>query len=237
MNFKTLKFYLQYFLLGSSKLSYKITRLLAKNKDLFIDKSTDIVIEGYPRCGNTFAVAAFKYAQQKAGKKVKIARHRHELAQVFLAIEYKIPILILIREPLEAISSLVVREKIAPRVAIKYYIYYYQHIMDVKDKVVIGDFKKVITNYGEIIKEINKKYDKHFEIFEHTPQALKDVKRIIEKMELEDSKNKEIRITHIAYPTIEREKLKKQVKEMIKNNRKLSLLLQEAQYIYKSFLK
>ena len=238
MNFKELRLKIQYFVLGRFLSLYKlITIPLATHKYLFVNYFTDIMIEGYPRSGNTFAVAAFIYAQNKAGKNIKIARHRHEIAQVLLAIEYRIPTLLLIREPLEAVSSFIIREQVSPEFALKYYIYYYQHLMAVRKDIVIGEFIKVITNFGEIIKMINEKYGKKFAVFEYTPESLEEVKKIIEKMEFEDSGGKEIRITHVAFPTEERKKMKQKVKNYIKTNKKLIKLLNQAQEVYKEFLK
>ena len=235
---KQIKNKIQYFYLGSNVYLYeKITIRYAKHKNLFVGKEKDIAIEGYPRSGNTFAVAAFIYAQNKAEKNIKIARHRHEIAQVLLAVKYGIPTLVLIREPLEAISSFIIREQVSPEFALKYYIYYYQHLMPVRKNIVIGEFKKVITIFGEIIKMVNEKYGKKFAIFEHTPEAMEEVRKIIEKMELEDYGGKEIRITHVAFPTEERKKMKQKVKNYIRNNRRLIKLLNQAQKVYKEFLK
>src|SRR5262245_65181203 len=44
-----------------------------------VGPETELVIEGFPRCGNSFAVAAFSLAQPRP---VRIAHHLHAPAQV-----------------------------------------------------------------------------------------------------------------------------------------------------------
>lgn len=55
-------------------LYFPIQRLRPQRRDLVVARDTEIVIEGYPRSANTFAVAAFLLAQ---GRPVKIAHHLH----------------------------------------------------------------------------------------------------------------------------------------------------------------
>ncbi|MGD1922294.1 MAG: hypothetical protein ACFCAD_27420 [Pleurocapsa sp.] len=53
-----------------------------------IEKDTDIVIEGYPRSGNTFASSAVRIAQTKP---VKIAYRLHAPTQLICAAKMVIP--------------------------------------------------------------------------------------------------------------------------------------------------
>lgn len=81
-------------------LFFRILSFKQKYKSLLVNEDTDIVIEGYPRSANTFAVAAFEIAQ---GKPSKIARHTHAIAQLKRAAALKLPTLVIIREPEQAI--------------------------------------------------------------------------------------------------------------------------------------
>ena len=68
-----------------------------------IFSETDVVIEGFPRSANSFALAAFRSVNQGG---LRIATHVHSPAQVLYAVENDIPAMVLIREPDEAILSL-----------------------------------------------------------------------------------------------------------------------------------
>src|SRR5687768_15078094 len=77
-----------------------------------VEAGTELVIEAFPRSGNTFAVVAFQLAQARP---VKIAHHLHAAAQVTRGVRLRKPTLVLIRDPLKAVSSHLVREpSVAP---------------------------------------------------------------------------------------------------------------------------
>ncbi|MEW6059376.1 MAG: hypothetical protein AB1551_04425, partial [Actinomycetota bacterium] len=65
--------------------------------------STDLVIEGYPRSANTLAVSAISAAQPGP---IRIAHHLHAPGHVIAAIRRGVPVLVLVREPEEAVIGL-----------------------------------------------------------------------------------------------------------------------------------
>jgi len=84
-----------------------LRRLRPRTRRLAVERDTELVIEGFLRSANTFAVAAFGFAQQRD---VEIAHHMHAPAQVIPAVRMGIPTLVLIRHPKDAVLSLVIRE-------------------------------------------------------------------------------------------------------------------------------
>src|SRR5919112_6338070 len=83
-------------------LFYNFYRLKPTYRDLLVDRKTQIVIEGFPRSGNTFAVVAFQQAQRES---VRVAHHLHMPAQVIRAAKWGIPTLLLARKPTDAALS------------------------------------------------------------------------------------------------------------------------------------
>ena len=71
-----------------------------------VHDGTRIVIEGYPRCGNTFATVAFQLAQ---GVPVEAAHHLHAEAQIVAAAESGIPAVLLIRDDLRGVHIILLR--------------------------------------------------------------------------------------------------------------------------------
>lgn len=129
-------------------------------QDLMVHKNTDIVIEGFPRCANTFSVIAFQQAQNK---KTSIAHHLHAQAQVELAVKYQVPILILIREPLGAIASLLVRHpEISIKQAIHEYVGFYTYVCRANSNMIVADFKVITKNYALVIEALNTKFNTEF---------------------------------------------------------------------------
>ena len=63
---------------------------------------TDLVIEGFPRSANTWTEALVRVA----GPSLHLAHHSHAAAHVKAAVQAKVPVLVLYRDPDEAIRSL-----------------------------------------------------------------------------------------------------------------------------------
>ncbi len=180
-----------------------IYNLLApdRNRDLLVSKETEIVIEGFPRSGNTFAVVAFLHAQSK---EVKIAHHLHVEAQILEGIKRRLPVLVLIREPIAAIRSLSVRyPNISVDSALEQYVRFYTIVAGVSNKVVIADFNEITTNFGQVIMRVNKKFGRDFSVFEHTPKNVGKVFQEIEQINQLVDDGKE---THVARPSTLRQK-------------------------------
>jgi hypothetical protein len=66
-----------------------------------VGAGTDVVIEGRPGCGNSFA----REAMLLANPGIRVASHVHSPAQVLEAIRLHKPVLVIVRDPLDAIVS------------------------------------------------------------------------------------------------------------------------------------
>jgi len=179
-----------------------------KFKDIVVSNDTEIVIEGYPRSANTFAVAAFIYAQKK---EVKVARHTHAPAQIMLGVKANTPVILLIRKPVDAVVSLVIRDcTISLVAALKMYIWYHKSILDIKDKCVVADFYDVTENFSNIIDMVNTKYNKNFLNFTHDKCSENNIFKLVEEMERMDSGG-ELRESHVARPSESRNSIKQEI--------------------------
>ena len=148
-------------------------------------RTTEIVIEGYPRSGNTFAVVAFRLAQ---GREIQIAHHLHAAAQIKRAARLDVPAIVLIREPSEAILSLVVRDPHASiRWALHSYIRFYSAVFPYLEKTVIAPFAAVTSDLASIIRMVNTRYGTAFKEFVPTEDALNSVRQTVEWMAQQDS--------------------------------------------------
>ncbi len=149
-----------------------------------VNHRTEIVIEGYPRCANSFAEAAFRVAQDR---EVEIAHHTHAPAQVFEGIKRNIPILIVFREPDDAVISRMVRnENLTPRDAYREYIWFYENIWPVIDKCVLSSFEKTTGAFGKVIRSINVKYGTDFcEFDHHDPLMIEKTKNLIDGLSVQ----------------------------------------------------
>lgn len=209
-----------------------LCRLRPKTRRVTVGKDTELVIEGYPRSANTFAVAAFLLAQ---GRPVKLARHLHAPAQVIAAAKKGIPTLVLVRNPRDAVLSQCMR---APHIsieqALKDYVRFYRSVLPYKDKYVIGRFEEVTTNFGSVIQRINERFGTNFKLFEHTEENLKKVFQRVEEMDKKDTGLPYVKEETVARPSPKREKLKRSLQEKLNTPRAKRLLL-KAEKVYHSF--
>jgi hypothetical protein len=151
----------------------------------WVSRTTEIVIDGYPRSGNTFAVVAFRQAQ---GREIEIANHLHAAAQIKRAARLDVPAMVLIREPSEAILSLVVRDPQASiRWALRSYIRFYSSVIPYLEKTVVAPFATVTSDFASIIRTVNTRYGTAFKEFVPTADALKSVQQTVEWMGQLDS--------------------------------------------------
>jgi hypothetical protein len=170
-----------------------------------VGKDTELVIEGFPRSGNSFAVNAFELVQPRP---VRLAHHIHAPAQITLAARRDLPILVLVREPVAAVSSLVIRHPyISIRMALYEYRRFYETIAPYRDKFVVGLFDQVTQDYGEVIKRINRHFATGFAAFEHTETNVQKSFDMIEQQNRQKH-NGAVAELRIARPSPTREKLK-----------------------------
>ena len=197
--------------------SWRLRNKKNKQFELF-SKNTDLVLEGYPRSANSFAIRAFKFPKNNID--LNISNHLHSVVHIHLGIINKLPVIMLIRNPIDAVVSLnshrtqvLIHRKQDPKKFfnswdIKWdfinYINFYKSSLELTDKMVIANFDDVIKDFGKIIIEVNKKFNKSYGIFEHN--------KINEKQIFENS-------WFQLAPNYERKKYKKQFKKIIKKKR------------------
>ena len=197
-----------------------------------IEKDTDIVIEGYPRSGNTFASSAFRLAQSQP---VKIAYRLHAPTQLICAAKMNVPAIALIRQPEDAVLSWVIhRSHLTIEQALKGYISFYRAVFPYKDSFVIADFDRVIGDFGSIIQEVNQKYQTEFIEFVHNEENVARCFAVIDDF-YRGAGQGQISSNTVARPSLDRKQLKEQLKAQFYNGN-LDKMRQEAENIYAQFI-
>src|ERR671920_625900 len=148
---------------------FSLYRLLRTRQDLSraVTPDKQVVIEGYPRSGNSFARRAFIMAQDESFDVTSIAHHLHVPAQVVRAAQWRIPTLVLIRRRRDAVLSLVIKDPISVDQALKYYISFYETSEKYRDAFVLGRFEEITEDFGQVIKRMNDKFGTSFSLFHH----------------------------------------------------------------------
>lgn len=147
---------------------------------LLVRPDSEIVIEGYPRCANSFSVLAFERAQ---GRRLLVGHHLHAPAQIELGVRYGLPVLALIREPVNAAASLITRHpEITPEQALRQYVNFYECVQRHADHLVIADFRKITTDYASVIDKVNHRFGKQFKPYFNSPSEDEKIFRDIDAL-------------------------------------------------------
>jgi len=133
--------------------------------DRAVGRDTALVIEAFPRSGNTFARFAFELAQPRP---VKLAHHLHAAAQVIAAARWRVPALVIMRDPCDAVLSLHVRMPwVSLREALLSYHRFYRAVQPHRRAFVLARFETIIRDFGQAIAAVNERFDTDFTPFEH----------------------------------------------------------------------
>lgn len=166
-----------------------------------VDAGTDVVIEGYQSCGNTFA----RKAMEHANPGVRIASHSHSWANVARGLQLGKPAVVLLRPPLEAVASHAVRMRLddVDR-ELRRYRRFYRRAVAAGDAVVLAPFQVAVDRFGEVIQAVNARFTTAFKPFDHHDPATKA--EVFEEMEREalSTPSELDRLWRIARPNDER---------------------------------
>jgi hypothetical protein len=125
-----------------------------------LDRSTEVVIEGYPRSANTLMVETFARSQSEP---VKIAHHVHSPAHVLEAARRDLPTLVLIREPEAAAVELVLaKPAITLAQALRGWVRFYAVLRSRRSAFVIATFTEVHEDPGAPIGRLNDRFGTAF---------------------------------------------------------------------------
>jgi hypothetical protein len=220
-----------YFMAGRyPRLFLPLERLRRDKSIRAVRKGTEIVIEGYPRSGNTFAQIAFRLVQPRS---VEIAHHLHMPAQVLWAVQHDIPAIVLIREPVDAVVSLVIglygEECIA--MAFRNYLRVYRPLLPVRDRVVICRFQELVSDFEPVVNRVNAKWGTSFVPFEHSAANVRRCFEQIEQADLEDRSAVSLLETTVARPSTVRVPLAAELRPKVARHP----LREKAEELYKRF--
>jgi hypothetical protein len=197
-----------------------------------VGQNTQIVIDGFPRSANTFAVIAFGMAQSD---EVEVAHHVHLPAQILAAVKARLPTMLLIREPEEVVTSLVLRfPHISLAKALKRYVRFYRPLTPYRGAMVVADFRDVASDYGSVIRRVNEAFGTRFAEFRHTPEGVAECLTLIEDWDRGRFGSGEDFDRRTARPSPARASMKLELLPLYRSDR-LTAVREEAERLYQLF--
>lgn len=217
-------------IVGQNSLLFCLFYFLVKNKYRVVNKNTQFVLEGFPRCANTFSYVALKDVHPN----LNIAHHLHLPIQIILGVKRKIPVVVLIREPKDAILSLLLRDsRMNLDSAIRNYVSFYKIAIKFRDDIIVADFNDVIVDFNIIIAKINLKFNIDLEEFDLSPNNIQKCKKLVKEMDTRDTGLSVVNNSTVGLPTREKELRKLQLLQKYKD---IDVHLTLANDIYRSLI-
>lgn len=146
-----------------------------------VDAQTDLLVESYPRCASSFAIAAFRLAQEP--RSVRIAHHTHASGHVIAGIRLGVPALVLIREPEGAVVSSRIRHPARTYAdLLRGFCAFYEPLAPHRSDLVVGTFAEVVGGrIGVITGRLNARFGTDFAEFEPTEENVARCMREIDE--------------------------------------------------------
>jgi hypothetical protein len=133
-----------------------------------VDAGTDVVIEGRPGCGNSFA----REAMLLANPGIRVASHVHSAAQVLEGMRLRKPVIVIVRRPADAIASKAARyDDVDVREELIWFAGFYERLLPLIDSFVIATFERITSRFGEVIEAVNARFGTSFAPFPHDDPA------------------------------------------------------------------
>lgn len=214
-------------------LFFPLMRLLRRVQGIkgtpLLSNKTELVIEGFFRSANTFAVYAFLSAQPDW---VVTAHHTHAPATIKRAARWRLPTIVLIREPVGTASSLVLKHPhISFDQAMWDYTHYYSTVLPYNESFMVATFEQTTTDFGSVIDRLNRRYGTDYALFDHNQE---NVKRIFHTIVRDDSRVESDQVLKYSAPSVEKEQAKKRVKQSL-TGKNMQPLLEKAESLYSIF--
>ena len=146
-----------------------------------VDSRTDLVVESYPRCASSFAIAAFRLAQEP--RSLRVAHHTHASGHVIAGIRLGIPTLVLIREPEGAVVSSRFRHPARTYAdLLRGFCAFYEPLVPHRGDLVVGTFDEVVGGeLGAITRRLNDRFGTTYAEFEPTEENIARCMREIDE--------------------------------------------------------
>lgn len=104
-------------------------------------EDTDLCLEGYPSSANSFLYNLVHVARPT----LLVAHHTHAIANLRLAQRHGVPTAVIVRDPLEAVASRIVRFDTEPTLALEEYVEFYSFVAANREATCIVEFSRFVS--------------------------------------------------------------------------------------------
>ena len=135
-----------------------------------VTAATELVMDGFPSSGNSYSIAALRFACRAEGvPEPAVAHHLHNPGQILDGVRRGIPVLLLVREPGATAASLVSRwPYLTIGQGLRTWVAFHERLLPAIDAMVVADFADVTGDFGAVTRRVNARFGTAFPEFEQT---------------------------------------------------------------------
>ena len=119
---------------------------------------TELTIEGFPRCGNTWTEAVIRHCGRDD---IRLAHHSHAVANVRQAVTLGVPVMVLYRHPDPAVQSYLTLygNRLDPREGYRDYLEFYRGTLPLRESgAVFYSFEDTTERTGDMVADLNARF-------------------------------------------------------------------------------
>ncbi len=177
-----------------------------------VTKTTELVVEAFPRSGNTFVTTALRQSQPR---RLDIAHHCHAPSQLIKAVRLDKPALLIVRHPRDSILSFILRSpEVDVALGLKSWLHFHRSILPYIGGIEVATFEQVTNDFGAVIDAVNRRFGLSLARFDHNTENVEACFLAIEKRNSRLFGYGEVDESSVGRPSEER----KSRKEMLEAN-------------------
>lgn len=177
--------------------------LRANRAHLVCGEETSLVVEGYPRSGNTLTVDCLNLL---GGRELKIAHHTHAVENVLIGKRLGKPVVILFREPSAAILSFKIFSGKEIEFCAKRYVDFYKKVLQFEDEFCFINFEAIVSDFNVAVRAINKYSGLDIPVSGCVSELIENARRLQMARAVKQHGHKHVERS--GFPSKEREKMK-----------------------------
>ncbi|MFL5736885.1 MAG: hypothetical protein ACJ76P_06070 [Actinomycetota bacterium] len=198
-----------------------------------VDENADLVVEAFVRSSLSYAVAAFRLAQEP--EPVNVAHHTHSPSALIDGIRHRKPTLLIVRPPEDAVLSYVVKTAdVSVRAALQGYIRFHRPLLPYGGDLAVARFEEVTTDFGIVIRRVNVRFGTAFKEYVRTEENEARIRGEIDADWKSRARTEEERERGVPRPSAQRDQLKVQMAARL-HDRSHRGTLERAQRLYNAF--
>ena len=198
-------------------------------RELF-DRSLRLVVDGFPRSGNSYTTKMIIASQ---GEGFHFLKHPHCPAFLIAAAEVDVPGVLTLRQPVDSVISWVIfMRDLSLEDVLKLYIDFYRVLLPIRTQLLVLNFTTITKDFGTVFKLMNQRFALNLNEPENLEECDKKAMALIDQHYVDRKEGYDP--LQVARPHPKRELMKGPLRDELMTKRYADLLA-ECEELYASF--